>query len=260
MKTANRNIYHCCVQKTASRWIKKILADRVVYKHCKMKIFDPGINLIGSFPRKTGLTEPFPVNTIISPLYILYEDFALIEKNPEYKTFYMMRDPRDILVSYYFSARFSHAENPYVLRQRSLLDKMDDSEALSYFITKINNEHRKLYYGIRTWYFAGEKDKNLSVFRYEDLTGLKGIDCFIRLFEHIGCPIPENKIRVLLRKYSFKKLAKGRDRGMEDRESHFRKGITGDWKNYFSQEHKKAFKEAAGQLLIDLGYEKDMDW
>ena len=40
----------------------------------------------------------------------------------------------------------------------------------------------------------------------------------------------------------------------------FRKGSIGSWKQYFTQEHKQAFKEVAGQLLIDLGYEKDLNW
>jgi hypothetical protein len=44
------------------------------------------------------------------------------------------------------------------------------------------------------------------------------------------------------------------------RSSTFRKGIVGDWKNHMTPEHKAAFKEVAGQLLVDLGYEADEDW
>ena len=40
----------------------------------------------------------------------------------------------------------------------------------------------------------------------------------------------------------------------------FRSGKTGEWKKYFTEEHKKIFKEAAGDLLIRLGYEKDNHW
>ena len=40
----------------------------------------------------------------------------------------------------------------------------------------------------------------------------------------------------------------------------FRSGKTGEWKKYFTDEHKKIFKEAAGDLLIRLGYEKNNDW
>jgi hypothetical protein len=40
----------------------------------------------------------------------------------------------------------------------------------------------------------------------------------------------------------------------------FRSGKTGEWKKHFTQEHKKIFKEAAGDLLVKLGYENDYDW
>jgi hypothetical protein len=40
----------------------------------------------------------------------------------------------------------------------------------------------------------------------------------------------------------------------------FRKGIIGDWRNHFSAEHKRVFKELAGQILINLGYEQNYDW
>lgn len=40
----------------------------------------------------------------------------------------------------------------------------------------------------------------------------------------------------------------------------FRSGKTGEWKKYFTAEHKQIFKEVAGDLLIRLGYEKNYDW
>ena len=40
----------------------------------------------------------------------------------------------------------------------------------------------------------------------------------------------------------------------------FRSGKTGEWKKYFKEEHKKIFKDVAGKLLVQLGYEKDDNW
>lgn len=40
----------------------------------------------------------------------------------------------------------------------------------------------------------------------------------------------------------------------------FRSGKVGGWKEYFTPQHKALFKQVAGDLLITLGYEKDMDW
>lgn len=42
--------------------------------------------------------------------------------------------------------------------------------------------------------------------------------------------------------------------------STFRRGVIGSWKSHFMEEHKSLFKEVAGQLLIDMGYEEDFDW
>ncbi len=40
----------------------------------------------------------------------------------------------------------------------------------------------------------------------------------------------------------------------------FRKGTIGNWKEEFDEEITLAFKENAGQLLIELGYETDLRW
>jgi sulfotransferase 6B1 len=40
----------------------------------------------------------------------------------------------------------------------------------------------------------------------------------------------------------------------------FRSGKTGEWKKHFTDEHKRIFKNVAGDLLIRLGYQKDYDW
>jgi hypothetical protein len=40
----------------------------------------------------------------------------------------------------------------------------------------------------------------------------------------------------------------------------FRKGKPGNWREHFSQDNIKNFKEATGDLLVRLGYEQNTDW
>lgn len=40
----------------------------------------------------------------------------------------------------------------------------------------------------------------------------------------------------------------------------YRKGVVGDWSNYFTPQTRQWFKEAAGEQLLALGYEKDGSW
>jgi len=47
----------------------------------------------------------------------------------------------------------------------------------------------------------------------------------------------------------------------KERPSEFlRKGVVGDWKNYFTDKSKQWFKEEAGEQLIQYGYEDSFDW
>ncbi|MBR9921792.1 MAG: hypothetical protein GYB31_13210 [Bacteroidetes bacterium] len=46
----------------------------------------------------------------------------------------------------------------------------------------------------------------------------------------------------------------------DTKDGFFRKGKPGDWKNYFREIDKERFKKYTGDLLVDLGYEKDQSW
>ena len=61
-------------------------------------------------------------------------------------------------------------------------------------------------------------------------------------------------------KLSERQVQRIGERVFYKRSSTFRKGVIGDWKNHFTEEHKQAFKEMCGRELIDLGYEKDLNW
>jgi hypothetical protein len=79
------------------------------------------------------------------------------------------------------------------------------------------------------------------------------------LFQFMGLSNEDQLINDLIARSSFKFYA-GRDRGQEDRKRFYRKGVAGDWRNHFTEEDKRAFKALAGDMLIRLGYEKDMSW
>jgi hypothetical protein len=40
----------------------------------------------------------------------------------------------------------------------------------------------------------------------------------------------------------------------------FRQGKSGGWRNTLTETHKEQIKIVAGQLLVDLGYENDLNW
>jgi len=100
---------------------------------------------------------------------------------------------------------------------------------------------------------------NYTEVRYEDL--LERPDQEVgRLAGFLGADTSEKAVQQAVGSASFEKLSKGRERGQEDTSSFYRKGVAGDWNNYFTERDKEIYKEEAGELLIRLGYERDLDW
>lgn len=95
--------------------------------------------------------------------------------------------------------------------------------------------------------------------RYEDLLERPHAEVE-KLLGFLGAGADEKTVEHCVSSASFEKLSKGRRPGEEDPSSFYRKGIAGDWKNHFTEEDRRVFKEEAGELLIRLGYEKDLDW
>src|SRR5829696_729703 len=100
---------------------------------------------------------------------------------------------------------------------------------------------------------------NYTEVRYEDLLERPNEEVG-RLARFLGADTSEKAVQQAVGSASFERLSKGREQGQEDTSSFYRKGVAGDWNNYFTERDKEIYKEEAGELLIRLGYERDLDW
>jgi hypothetical protein len=98
------------------------------------------------------------------------------------------------------------------------------------------------------------------VIRFEDLLERDRDILEPTLLDRCELGVPRGRLRRAIENQSFERLSGGRARGEEDMDSHYRKGIAGDWRNYFTDPVKDAFKERWGQLLVATGYERDLNW
>jgi hypothetical protein len=79
------------------------------------------------------------------------------------------------------------------------------------------------------------------------------------LRELVGSEPDLTRLERAVKKNSFEEKTK-RARGDESKGNFLRKGIAGDWKNAFTPEAARVFDAYAGDLLIELGYERDHSW
>ena len=205
--------------------------------------------------------------------------------------FHVIRDPRDIIVSAYFSHRNSHRIDglPHIAAHRAALREVSTEEGLLLEMEFSRNELLEL----GDWDYANGRILEVKM---EELT-TRPYDTFVSIFRHLELLAPDEPIRThrraavwmgrlanrLARGHGlgwlrrrvpvtgetllgtvyaqrFEAQTRGRSQGIEDATSHYRKGIAGDWENYFTSAHAERFVARFGDLLIKLGYEEDHGW
>jgi sulfotransferase 6B1 len=169
--------------------------------------------------------------------------------------YFIYRDPRDMLVSQVFFATDMHDEHGMHNYYKSL---PDFSARLKIAITGIDQDGlhmvsvKQRYESVFQWLDVS-RQKNLMCIRFEDLINNREntLNAMIGEVEKTGYAIP------IPRAIALTVLVDT----IQPKKSHtFRAGKTGGWKEYFTEEHKKLFKDVAGDLLVQLGYEKNNDW
>ena len=169
--------------------------------------------------------------------------------------YFIYRDPRDMLVSQVFFATDMHEEHGMHAYYKSL---PDFGARLNVAITGIDKDGLKMvsvkqrYEGVFQWLDVS-RQKNVMCIRFEDLINNRDVtlNAMLDEVEKTGYKIPtprEKALSVLVD-------------AIQPKKSHtFRSGKTGGWRQHFTEEHKKLFKDVAGDLLVKLGYEQNNDW
>ena len=171
--------------------------------------------------------------------------------SPKFVPYFIFRDPRDVVVSHVFyvtDMEASHVHHAYY-------------QALSDFNARLNvsilgrpdTEVEFSNIADRFAPYIGWLDQpEVLAIHFEDLI-LERASALARIMDHFLARAPLPAARQL--------ILNSLEISINPKKSPtFRSGKTGEWKKYFTDEHKKIFKGAAGDLLVKLGYEKNNDW
>ncbi|NEQ69441.1 MAG: sulfotransferase domain-containing protein [Symploca sp. SIO2D2] len=241
-KSGFDNVYYCCVQKTASQWIRRIFEDPTVYKYTGLDVVPYehlGLN-------EAVFDQPFPVGKVVAHLYVGFDTYDSIPKPRKSRAFFVTRDPRDAVVSWYYSAKYSHIPVYPMDEMRPKLAELDFDDGMKYVVDKLSAFG--YFDAQRSWQESGEK-----VFRYEDLA--EDHAGFIeQLLSFLEVPIPAEELQSLCDRFAFENFS-GRKRGEENKFSHYRKGQPGDWKEQMSDDVYDYFARETGDLVKLLGYD-----
>jgi hypothetical protein len=249
------NIYHCCVWKTASQWLRNVLSATDVYRYSGLLPYAYEVHEGRDYRalQQRTFDRPFPIGRIITPLYINYDSFAGMPKPEKYRAFFVARDPRDVVISHYFSSKFSHNENPGVLEERARVADLPEKEGIIVHMRYMGE--RGIFDALRSWVETSTSDPRIRVFRFEDLTGAEQLRWVSELMDHCDIRIPQDKLEPILARLSFEKLSGGRKQGDENTHHKYRSGKHGSWVKYFDEDVTRTYQQVTGDLTVSLGYE-----
>ena len=183
-------------------------------------------------------------------------------RHHSFKHLFIFRDLRDVVVSHFYGMKNRKAIDTWPSRYFYALQS--DEERLEFLIKGWPNNE------VPFQGFPPEVDyPNIGERFRENFPWLKDQNCLAIRFEDLVNPETRNHMHTKIARYLLPDISNGEIcdvvRKMHDehsaKKSHtFRKGIPGDWRNNFSEKHIALFKELAGQMLIDLGYEHNFEW
>lgn len=190
-----------------------------------------------------------PGQIIMSHLHFSRERWEHVRAH-DIKCIFMIRDPRDIVVSqaYYILRERRHRNHQLFKRQESF------RACLSLSISG-HEATDLLSIGQTLTRFEGWLQTDALVVRFEDLVGSKGegdddtqFRMLKNIYDHVGVDLgPDTLVNLANRTFS-------------NRSPTFNNGVSGRWRDYFDESLKQMFKDSVGDALVTYGYERDTDW
>ena len=228
-------VFHVTHWKAGSQWVRGVLEEAAAGR------------IVPPLPGQGHVFgNPIVAGGVYTPVYASEGQLrAVVPAGMDQRTFVVVRDPRDTLVSWYYSLRYSHGDDwATVPEVREILEAVDPVDGLAILL------RGELYDAVNiqmTWLEAGAR-----MFRYEDLLRDE-LGGFREILQFCEIEVGEERLREIVAKHSFER-ASGRKRGDADPKSIMRKGEAGDWRNHFPDRLTWMYRTLFGEATVRLGY------
>lgn len=253
------NVFHLVsTGKLATQWFNELFNQ--------IRNYNPPLKIVKWIDYKENDQYPFLEARSLKPMIVNLPPNSLFHNmNYDYKSFkervnlsdsnyigiYIYRDPREYIMSTYYSWMYSH---PGGHEKRSHIQRLSKEEGLKYVInqTKEWNEWEM----IRSW---GEcNDEKIIKIKFEDVFGSddkqnKMIDSFNEIMK-LG--LNNQQLSNVKSKMSYTNFSGGRKQGETNNKHHYRSGGELTWKNEMVDDVLSHFYEVTGNLVEILSYEK----
>ncbi len=255
-KSDHKSIIHMSLNRSATQFVKSVL-KRVCEQNGMVHVKWNEMAFSSEYPYLDHLDSVDRYSEIFHPKGYLYSAFGGYPKNipdfEQFKVLLMIRDPRDILVSRYYSKAISHGVPPQksdkreeFLNERQLakdtsidryvLERSDKlKESYDAYLNGLLKDHNNVY--------ITKFEKMVSDFK----------NCFEDLMVYIEID-PNDDLRDSI----FKEAISKRDK-KEDPTAHNRKGKPGDYQEKLSDKTIQKLNQKFSKILSKFSYTLKLD-
>ena len=171
--------------------------------------------------------------------------------SPKFIPYFIFRDPRDVVVSHVFYVTEMESRHVHHAYYQSLPD-FNSHLTVSILGRPDSNIEFSNIADRFAPYLDWLNHSEVLIIHFEDLINDR-VATLTRIMDHFLARVPLHTSRQLILESLESSIN-------PTKSPTFRSGKTGEWRKYFTAEHKRIFKEVAGDLLVKLGYEKDHAW
>ncbi|MFV0444105.1 MAG: sulfotransferase domain-containing protein [Planctomycetaceae bacterium] len=240
-------VYLLAWHKAGSQWLRDLLTHRLAIRRHKLAISGLTFPVIdGDGVLMSNWPTP-PSRSFVGPVYVASPDDWRQQRKPGDRAVVLLRDPRDISVSLVHSLTLSHQRSEAIDPLRAGLLALPDFHRFvvsmrSFFRPKALADWGQLGRGIC---------EDVYITTYESLNQDAPAE-LQRIFDFLNWNIPPADIQHICEERSFERRS-GRSKGQEDRLSHYRKGVVGDWRSHFDQLTGLTLQLLIGDCLLRSG-------
>jgi hypothetical protein len=199
------------------------------------------------------LASLHPCDITSAHLFALPEVLEQVCK-PAFLSYFIFRDPRDVAVSHVFYVTEMETNHVHHAYYQALPD-FDARLRISILGRPEAGVEFPDIAGRFSPYLGWLDQAPVMKIHFEDLVNERTrilnlvLDHLLRRIGDASIEVPRARILEIL------------DSSINpSRSPTFRSGKTGEWRKFFKDEHKRIFKEVAGDLLVRLGYEENNEW
>ncbi|OKH21763.1 sulfotransferase domain-containing protein [Chroogloeocystis siderophila] len=180
-------------------------------------------------------------------LYSPLRQYVPINNLEKYCIVLMLRDPRDVIVSNYYSINYSHTLPINENQQKEFLQYRQrvQQQTVDEYVRERAERFHKIYSEYCHFLI---KDRNIKWLRYEDF--IQDFDLWVKqLGECFNIDIEEKDINALF------ELKGGNKKVEENKLNHIRKALPGDHKEKLKTETQDFLNKKFKDILLTLNYE-----